>query len=316
MILDNYYLYKGKARIKIAKKIGQDNFARKLKWYAGRRFMQGEEVNECIRNGLQSMNSFMVCRFGSTELSSVSTFYFKNENEYENAIKHVCFYSGFFPEDIKYGKKFTDIMLNAVANTDMLAAWFFPYEDYFIKKFLPSKSKIGYLMNIEPWKFNKPWTIALKGKKVLVIHPFEESIKHQYERREKIFKNPNILPKFELKTLKAIQTLAGEKEERFETWFDALQYMYDEAMKIDFDVAIIGCGAYGMPLASMLKESGKKAIHMGGVTQILFGIKGKRWEEEPAYTYIKKLMNENWIYPMENERPKASNQIEGNCYWG
>lgn len=100
-----------------------------------------------------------------------------------------------------------------------------------------------------------------------------------------MFDNPDILPEFELKTLKAVQTLAGEKEDRFKTWFEALNYMYTEAMKIDFDIAIIGCGAYGMPLASMLKEAGKKAIHMGGVTQILFGIKGKRWEEEPAFCF-------------------------------
>ena len=46
-----------------------------------------------------------------------------------------------------------------------------------------------------------------------------------------------------------------------------------------FDVAIIGCGAYGMPLAAMLKQAGKQAIHLGGATQLLFGIKGKRWEE-------------------------------------
>ena len=71
-----------------------------------------------------------------------------------------------------------------------------------------------------------------------------------------------------------------------------------------------------MPLAAMLKKAGKQAIHMGGVTQILFGIKGKRWEKEKSYGYIKALMNDNWIYPEENERPKSSNKIEGNCYWG
>ena len=50
-------------------------------------------------------------------------------------------------------------------------------------------------------------------------------------------------------------------------------------MKIDFDVAIIGCGAYGFPLAAKLKQAGKQAIHLAGATQLLFGIKGKRWEE-------------------------------------
>ena len=53
--------------------------------------------------------------------------------------------------------------------------------------------------------------------------------------------------------------------------------MYTEAVKIDFDTAIIGCGAYGFPLAAKLKAAGKQAFHMGGATQLLFGIKGSRW---------------------------------------
>ena len=119
-----------------------------------------------------------------------------------------------------------------------------------------------------------------REKKVLVIHPFEKSIQEQYKKRVMIFPNSQILPEFELKTLKAVQTLCGEQDERFETWFDALDYMYEQALNIDFDVAIIGCGAYGMPLASKLKNAGKQAIHLGGATQLLFGIKGYRWEEQ------------------------------------
>ena len=46
--------------------------------------------------------------------------------------------------------------------------------------------------------------------------------------------------------------------------------------EIEFDVAIIGCGAYGLPLAVEAKRMGKQAIHMGGATQVLFGIKVNR----------------------------------------
>ena len=55
----------------------------------------------------------------------------------------------------------------------------------------------------------------------------------------------------------------------------ALNYMFDEAMKKNFDVAIIGCGAYGFPLAAKLKQAGKIVIHLGGATQLLFGIIGR-----------------------------------------
>jgi hypothetical protein len=36
---------------------------------------------------------------------------------------------------------------------------------------------------------------------------------------------------------------------------------------LEFDVALIGAGAYGLPLAACVKRLGKKAIHMGGVTK-------------------------------------------------
>lgn len=315
-LYSTYILYKGRLRTKIAKRIGREKYTKILGTYAGKKILNAEEANQFIYEGLMSENPFMACRFGSTELNAVGTYYFKREKEYEKEIKHVCFYSGFFPEDIKLGEKFSELMVQTCERADYFSVWYMPYEDYFVRKFTGPTSKIGYLTSFEPWKAKKPWTKALEGKKVLVIHPFDESIKAQYQKRKSLFDNADILPEFELKTLKAVQTLADNSDSRFENWFEALNYMYNEAMKIDFDIAILGCGAYGMPLAGMLKNAGKKAIHLGGVTQILFGIKGKRWEEAAEYNYIKELMNENWSYPMESEKPKSAQKIEGNCYWG
>lgn len=314
-IKGSYYLYKGKVRGRISRKVGRGEYGNSIKRYAGKKMLSAEEMNKFIYEGLNGDNPFMVCRFGSTELTSLSSFYFNRKAEYQSAIDHLAFSAGFFPADVSLGKRYTDIMIDACKETDALAVWFVQYEDYFVKTMLSENSKISYLMNIEPWKSSIPWTKALKGKKVLVIHPFEESIRHQYARRTLLFDNSDILPEFELKTLKAVQTINGTKDERFQNWFEALEYMYNEAMKIDFDVAIIGCGAYGMPLAAMLKGAGKKAIHMGGVTQILFGIKGKRWTESPDYAYIKDLMNENWVYPLDSEKPQNAKAVEDGCYW-
>lgn len=51
--------------------------------------------------------------------------------------------------------------------------------------------------------------------------------------------------------------------------------MQDEISKEDYDICLIGCGAYGFSLAAYVKRCGKQAIHMGGALQLLFGIKGK-----------------------------------------
>ena len=163
----------------------------------------------------------------------------------------------------------------------------------------------------------------MKEKKVLVIHPFSETIKRQYDsKRTLLFKNPKVLPEFDLITIKAVQSIGGKSD--FITWFDALQYMKDEIDKHEYDIALIGCGAYGFPLAAHVKRSGKKAVHLGGALQLLFGIKGKRWMN-PEYgmkslpfitrNYYNNLMNEYWVFPSDTERISNAQNVEGACYW-
>lgn len=120
------------------------------------------------------------------------------------------------------------------------------------------------------------------------------------------------MPEFsKIDFIKAVQSSANLKTE-FNTWTDALNSMKTEIDKIDFDVAILGCGAYAMPLGSYIKEKGKIAIIMAGATQLLFGIKGNRWDAQEKY---QKLYNENWVKPNKNETPKENKVVEGGSYW-
>ena len=212
----------------------------------------------------------------------------------------------------KYQKPFSELILDSAIESDILGVWTRPMEDYYLKTRMPNTS-ITALRWLEPWYSNKPWTWQLEGKKVLVIHPFEKSIREQYAKRELIFPKNNLLPEFELDVLKAVQTIGDATDDRFETWFDALEYMYQEALKRDFDVAIIGCGAYGMPLAAKLKKAGRKAIHLGGVTQCMFGIKGARWVNSLIDKKIP--MNDYWKYPDKEETPADAKKVERGCYW-
>lgn len=275
-----------------------------------------EEINNCIKDMILSGNPFLAGRFGATELFCVRTFDFEVESKYDKALSQMENWSGFFPSKKELGDKFKNLMLDSIPEADVMGIWMLPFEEYYLNSYGDRQLKTTYLLDLEPWSSpEKPWSAALKGKKVLVIHPFKETIERQYKRREEIFPGTDILPEFELITLKAVQTVAGEKDNRFSTWFDALEWMYQEAMKIDFDVAIIGCGAYGFPLAAKLKQAGKQAIHLAGATQLLFGIKGKRWEETTAFSYVQKFFNDAWVYPSDEDKPKAANKVEGGCYW-
>ena len=89
----------------------------------------------------------------------------------------------------------------------------------------------------------------------------------------------------------------------------------------DYDIALIGCGAYGFPLAAHAKRMGKQSVHLGGALQLLFGIRGKRWEN-PNYgvrelgngAYLQ-LINETWVRPSDQDKPATADQVEEACYW-
>ncbi|HET9058242.1 MAG TPA: hypothetical protein VFN30_15465 [Chitinophagaceae bacterium] len=220
--------------------------------------------------------------------------------------------SGFFPETDEMLSLFSRNFIEDLKYIDGLGIWYNKSEDYVARRYFP-KAALFPLESIEPYFFKEPWTALLEGKKVLVVHPFAESIAHNYLKHRKLFNNPKVLPTFQLNVIKAVQTIAKTPSE-FKTWFDALNAMCDKIKESDFDIAIIGAGAYGLPLAAFVKRLGKKAIHMGGATQILFGIKGVRWDNSPLF---QSLYNEYWTRPLEAETPKNYKAIgEGNySYW-
>lgn len=280
--------------------------------YAGKTILVPEEGNRLIGQMLKEGRPFVASRFGSTELSVILRREAKrNHRLYRNTDQNLCLLSGFFPNEKKLIDRFSEMMLSIVGEIDLLGLWFSSLEEYIVAEYMQN-TKLTHLVAIEPYVYHEPWSRELKGKKVLVVHPFEISIQKQYARRDKLFQNPDILPLFELTTFKAVQTIAGKKDDRFQTWFEALEYMKNGIRQIDFDVAIIGCGAYGMPLAVEVKKMGKQAIHMGGATQILFGIRGARWDNNSG---ISDMYNEYWIRPDESEQCKNSQIVEGGCYW-
>lgn len=288
-------------------------------------FSNKEYANELIYNRLMADAPCMVARFGSTEMANLVNYIGvkknnRNKKDYITGksikwwwdpvvMKQLQVWSGFFPPTQQKIETFCDLMLNDTQQVDILGSWL--HEEQHLSQGLANAKRV-MLEDLEPFFCANPWTRALEGKKVLVVHPFAETIAKQYKKRELLFEN-NLLPAFELKTIKAVQSVAGAETE-FEDWFAALTFMKDQIDAIDYDVCIVGCGAYGFPLAAHVKRQGKKAVHMAGVTQLLFGIKGKRWENYVVWPYMN-LFNEHWVRPGENEKPKNATAVEDACYW-
>lgn len=279
--------------------------------YRGYSVMDSSTGNDHIKDIILRNRPSMIARCGATEMRCVGEYLSKGT--FSDRIKReISELSGVFPATESVLEQFCRFYMDCVGQSDILALWGVGAESKVVKAKCSEDTKFVQLTALEPYYFEKPWSVVLRGKKVLVLHPFEESIRKQYKNRMKLFSNPEVLPEFaSLTCIRAVQSIAGQKTQ-FETWFDALDYMKNQIKQVDFDVAIIGAGAYGLPLAAYVKQLGKIAIQMSGSTQILFGIKGKRWENIPE---VSKLFNEYWIRPAENETPKKSEKVEGGSYW-
>lgn len=284
-----------------------------------------EETQNIIGELITGNEPFFVGRFGSTELRALVRYKWlrrlgltSSSSQPSASIfsvlarlffRKLSYDSGFFPLTFANLSRFSRLMERSIPAVDLLGSWV-PGESVFSQQL--ENARITQLENLEPFWAGIPWTTHLEGLKVLVIHPFAKTISDQYEtHRASLFDNPNILPLFDLLTLEAVQSLGGAHN-RFANWFDAFDWMLNESLKIEFDVALIGCGAYGFPLAAELKRNGKKAIHLGGMTQILFGIRGRRWDSDPRYA---SLINESWTRPSSAEVPDNSSQLGQNSYW-
>ncbi len=92
--------------------------------------------------------------------------------------------------------------------------------------------------------------------------------------------------------------------------------MCKDIKELDFDVALLGCGGYGIPLASYIRNTLKKsAIYVGGGLQLLFGVTGKRWLTHPIIRRESEREDSLWTRPSEAEKIHQNTMIEGGCYW-
>lgn len=282
-----------------------------------RQILFGQDGNDLVREMICQAEPLLVSRLGSVELSCLRFFLEKRQKgnrPYPRRIRlQMATNAGFFPADDRSLDAFCELYLQEFSQVDLMGVWFNPYEDVICNSCCADAGLVDFDC-LEPFRFGEPWSSALAGRRVLVVHPFADSITKQYtEKRRLLFADPAVLPDFDLKTLRAVQSIGGAAVEHA-SWFDALRHMCEQIAGVDFDICIIGAGAYGLPLAAFVKKMGKQAIHLGGVTQILFGIKGRRWEELYADSTAR-LFNEHWVRPMPSETPASKDSVENGCYW-
>lgn len=232
---------------------------------------------------------------------------------WDNSIRSgIHWIAGVYPPTDDMMAKFALRVLEDCKEIDLLGGWV-TGEKMLHDRYFPHAGCYPFEKLVQPDSPDS-WTHRLAGKRVLVISPFDQTILRQYAKRLRIWHtHEDFLPDFELKTYHPVVSHAGNFENYpYRDWLEALDKMKEDIKAIDFDIALVSAGAYGMNLAAEVKRMGRTAIHMGGVLQLLFGIKGRAFDGNP---YFSQFYNDEWTRPSMEERPKNYKTVEGGSYW-
>lgn len=217
--------------------------------------------------------------------------------------------AGVFPDNVLAYNQFATAMSEALFHLDVLGAWYNPGEAKVVNTLAPRARLVG-LTCLEPHLWQNPWFAALRDRRVLVVTPFADSVRPQFERLREVWtKKPEMAVPFELLTLRT-PFAAAIAPSPYRDWQSGLDDLRRGMDMLHFDVAIIGAGAWSIPLAAHAKLTGHVGLHLGGATQILFGIRGKRWDQNPKHA---PFITDAWVRP--TERPALLSKIEDGCYW-
>lgn len=224
---------------------------------------------------------------------------------WDNSIRAgVCVCAGVFPTDIASIEDFCHVFSAYCPEFDGFSRCTYGERRLF-DLYCPNATPIP-MDALVPLNHSHTWYGALRGKKVLVVHQYVKTIKLQYEKHVEFHVGQGPLPEFELILYRPVNS-AGGKNSDFPNWTAALKHMIEDVSKIEFDVAILGCGVYGVPLSAHIKKMGKIAIYTGGATQAIFGIKGKRWDKSNIY-------NKHWVRVSPDDIPENMDKIENGCF--
>ena len=270
-----------------------------------------------IQMALQNDNGALIGRNGTIELDCM----LKDGQQSSTTLAVLERNAGIFPANMYYKWREASITATQSANA-LVTGWYEPLceaEKAALDSWNTWAMKIP-LRSLEPYYVdpNYRWTQFLSEQRVAVVSSFTETARKQVEHLSEIWGTNTMLPSdvewHWVQTGHAPSVAQGRNEwpPHIHTWSQAVDHVVLEVIRSGARFALIGCGGLSMPIAKMLKERGIIAIVLGGAIQILFGIKGKRWEKHDT---ISKFWNDAWIWPSVNETPIGATGIEGGCYW-
>ena len=264
--------------------------------------------NDFVRSAIEHGPPLAIGKIGSLEAEAMTCYL--HGRDYPPVLRQQLLENvGIHPNDRKHLDAFCKFYLEAVDKFDILAAWGHPGETEIISRV--GRRPLVRLRSFESWRHPRPWSAALAGKRVLVVTPFANSVMSQFTRREQIWRDQTILPPCELRAVK-MPLSPGLVPPVHRDWRERYDAVVEECDRAPYDIMLVGAGGLSVPLAAHAKASGRIGFHLGGHTQIFFGVYGKRWDRD---SLLAGLQTPAWVRPSGDEAPPTVVKVEQGCYW-
>lgn len=307
------------------------------------------DILNLLNQTMDKKDSIFISRIGGSDFKAVAE-YIDNPDQINSStwvdfhLKRVRDLNGFFDFESKLEnfEKYLNICYDAYKSSAIIAyagktipnfektisrgRLSFPEnQEKFIKEVCANKNCVDWQsLCLNPRKFLDSMKVWAKDKKILIVSPFSESIRLQFEKKDNLFYN-FVYPKFHLVTYTSSITYNNDEDNptslnvSTSNWVEECQKMMKEISQLDFDVALLSCGSYALPIGNFIDiVLQKKAIYTGVAMNYYFNIYGENLKDR----YEAFGCNLDYqIDPIENEKVgkiKGGRQYgEGMCaYFG
>lgn len=299
-----------------------------------------DKITHIFDNLFNGKKNFFINRIGGNELD-IYVKYIQNKKNMNiintcDVTQDIKKYAGYYdlnddPKNLKfflekYAEAYTESDIVMVANSALCSAvkYILPTDIYYQNIYNSSFKNIANgLMSdktciefhyIESLNYINKWFGLLNGKRVLIISPFTNEIKRQLDNKHNIFKDVDFqkidYPEFSnVEYITTPLTMNGYTTPH-KNWRETYNHLCRDvrSKKKQFDIALLMCGCYAGPLGLYIKKIYRSAIYLGGIGQLMFGIKGGRY----MIPYYTRFMNEHWIYPDISDELKLDNNYCAN----
>lgn len=282
-----------------------------------------ERDNRYIKRWIESNQPFFIGRIAGIELQVCYSLHTNNLTHIQFQLQELENNAGIKITNNESLQEYVNKLVKSYESCSCIAEWdkmgkvfeITGSSQEWIGKITPHIPKINAI-SLEPYYVSNSisWMSSLQNKKLLIIHPFIHTFQKQLEKIKlnELFPNHSWFKNCTFEFIKPPITLAGNHENK--DWRDHYNNFVEEVKRVEnFDIALIAAGGYGMLISDMIyREMNKSVIYIGGALQLFFGVIGKRWFTNKE---IMKLVNDEWIRPIKEDKPDNFVRVEKGCYW-